>query len=84
MRQKKIGRPVKFELTEQTRQAIDDYLKAAGKKRGEFLFIGQRGAGRPMTTRRYARLVSEWTASFRLNADLFSAHSLRQTRATLI
>jgi hypothetical protein len=29
VRQKKTGRPVKFELTDQTRQAIDDYLKAA-------------------------------------------------------
>ena len=38
VRQKKTGQPVKFELTEQTRQAIDDYLKAAGKKPGEFLF----------------------------------------------
>src|ERR1700691_6166215 len=32
VRQKKTGRPVKFELRDQTRQAIDDYLKAAGKK----------------------------------------------------
>ena len=38
VRQKKTGRPVKFELTDQTRQAIDDYLKAAGKKPGDFLF----------------------------------------------
>jgi integrase len=29
VRQKKTGRPVKFELTDQTRQAIDDYLKSA-------------------------------------------------------
>jgi hypothetical protein len=32
VRQKKTGRPVRFELTEQTRQAVDDYIKAAGKK----------------------------------------------------
>jgi hypothetical protein len=37
VRQKKTGRPVRFELTEQTRQAVDDYIKAAGKKPGEFL-----------------------------------------------
>ena len=43
VRQKKTGRPVKFELTEQTRQAVDDYLKAAHKKPGEFLFTGRRG-----------------------------------------
>ena len=27
VRQKKTGRPVKFELTDQTRQAVDDYLQ---------------------------------------------------------
>src|ERR1700674_4702894 len=38
VRQRKTGRPVRFELTEQTRQAVDDYLKATGKVPGEFLF----------------------------------------------
>jgi hypothetical protein len=42
VRQKKTGRPVRFELTEQTRQAVDEYLKAANKKPGEFLFAGRR------------------------------------------
>ena len=28
VRQRKTGRPVRFELSEQTRQAIDDYLRA--------------------------------------------------------
>src|SRR3984957_15394844 len=34
VRQKKTGRPVRFELSEQTRQAVDDYLKAANKGLG--------------------------------------------------
>ena len=38
VRQKKTGRPVRFELSEQTRQAVDDYLKVANKRPGEFLF----------------------------------------------
>ena len=67
VRQKKTGRPVKFELTDQTRQAIDDYLKAAGKKPGDFLFIGRRGFGQCMTTRQYARLLSGWIASIGLD-----------------
>ena len=36
VRQKKTGRPVKFELTDQTRQAIDDYLKAAARSQANF------------------------------------------------
>src|SRR5262244_3070052 len=51
VRQRKTGRPVKFELTEQTRQAIEDYLRAFGKKPGEFLFTGRRHSCRCMTTR---------------------------------
>jgi len=31
VRQKKTGQPVRFELTEQTRQAVDDYMRAAAK-----------------------------------------------------
>src|SRR5215211_7619717 len=41
IRQKKTGRAVRFELSEQARQAIDDYLKVANKKPGEFLFAGR-------------------------------------------
>jgi integrase len=84
VRQRKTGRPVKFELTDQTRQAVDDYLRAAGKKPGEFLFTGSRGMGRCMTSRQYARLVSRWIASIGLDSKLFGTHSLRRTKATLI
>src|ERR1700689_3680130 len=33
VRQKKTGRPVRFEVTEQTRQAVDEYLRLASRKR---------------------------------------------------
>ncbi|MGB9350571.1 MAG: integrase, partial [Pseudolabrys sp.] len=32
VRQRKTGRPVRFELTEQTRQAIDDYLRVLSQE----------------------------------------------------
>jgi len=84
VRQKKTGQTVRFEMTEQTRQAVDDYIRAANKKPGEFLFIGRRGAGQCMTTRQYARLVSGWVGSIGLDPRLFGTHSLRRTKATLI
>ena len=84
VRQKKTGQPVKFELTEQTRQAVDDYLRAARKQPSEPLFTGRRGAGQCMTTRQYARLVSEWVAGIGLDPHFFGTHSLRRTKATLI
>jgi integrase len=84
VRQRKTGRPVKFELTDQTRQALDGYLRAAGKEPGEFLFTGRRDNGQCMTTRQYARLLSEWVSSIGLDSKLFGTHSLRRTKATLI
>jgi len=84
VRQKKTRQPVRFELTEQTRQAVDDYIRVAGKKPGEFLFGGRQGPGRYMTTRQYARLVSEWISSIGLDPSLFGTHFLRRTKATLI
>src|SRR5882762_10435874 len=35
VRQKKTGQPVRFELTEQTRQAIDEYVRAFDRRCGE-------------------------------------------------
>ena len=84
VRQKKTGRPVRFELTEATRQAVDDYVRAAGKKPGEYLFTGRGGPARSLTTRQYARLLGEWIASIGLDPHLFGTHSLRRTKATLI
>jgi integrase len=84
VRQKKTGRPIRFELTEQTRQADDDYIKAAGRKPGEFLFSGRGDYNPCMTPRQYARLVSSWVAAIGLDPHFFGTHSLRRTKATLI
>ncbi len=84
VRQKKTGHPVKFELTEQTREAVDDYIKVAGKRPGEYLFASCRNHGRCMTTRQYARLVSGWLAGIGLDPHFFGTHSLTRTKATLI
>jgi integrase len=84
VRPKKTGRPVTLELTKQTREAVDDHLKVANKRPGEFLFASRRGPDRSITTRQYTRLVSEWIGSIGLDPRLFGTHSLRRTKATLI
>lgn len=83
IRQKKTGRPVRFELTDQTRLAVDDYLRMTGRRSGQFLFAG-RGDTFGLTTRQYARLVHEWVASIGLDPAKFGTHSLRRTKAVLI
>ena len=84
VRQSKTGRPVRFELTDQTREAVDAYLHRTGRAPGECLFPGRRGPGEHLTTRQYARLVREWVASIGLDPLTFGTHSMRRTKATLI
>lgn len=80
VRQKKTGHPVRFELTEQTRQAIDGYLRETGRQPGQFLFAGRGEPRCGLTTRQYARLVGEWVASIGLDPLKFGTHSLRRQR----
>jgi integrase len=84
IRQKKTGQPVRFELTEQTRQAVDEYVRASGKKPGQFMFNGRLRPDWSITTRQYARLTSAWIAGIGLDPHIFGTHSLRRTKATLI
>ena len=73
-----------FELTDHTREVVDAHLKMARKKPGEFLFTSPRRPGEGMTTRQYARFVSDWIAGIGLDPHVFGTHSLRRTKATLI
>lgn len=84
VRQKKTGRPVKFEITENTRESVDRYLKETGKKPGDFLFSGRGQPPHSLTTRQYARLLGNWIEQIGLDPSLFGTHSIRRTKATLI
>jgi integrase len=84
VRQRKTGRPVRFELTEVTRQALDDYLRTSGRRPGQCLFLGRCGPDQHLTTRQYARLVSQWVSGIGLGPLKYATHSMRRTKATLI
>jgi site-specific recombinase XerC len=82
--QKKTGRPVQFEITEQTRDTVARWIDASGLRHGGFLFPSRICAGRPIRTRQYARLVSRWISSLGLDPARYGTHSLRRTKPTLI
>ena len=84
IRQKKTGRPVKFEITDHTRAAIDDFLRIKQTTQRGYLFCGRGNPDQHLSTRQYARLVSDWVALAGLNPLQFGTHSLRRTKATLI
>lgn len=81
VRQQKTGRPVKFEITEQTRTALDIYISKFSLKEERYLFKGRHDH---LTTRQYARLVGDWVELVGLDRKRFGTHSLRRTKAALI
>ena len=84
IRQKKTGRPVQFEITELTRQAIDAYINSADSKLDAYLFPGRGSACEHLTARQYARLLNQWISSIDLDPLKYGTHSIRRTKATLI
>ena len=71
----KTARPVRCELAEVTRQALDDYLLESGRKAGQLLFPGRRAADQSLTTRQYARLLSQWISGAGLDRLKYATHS---------
>jgi len=82
--QQKTSRPVKFELTEQTRQALEAWIEKTRLRPDQYLFPS-RLKGRPhISTRQYARIVKSWVAEIGLAPADYGTHSRRRTKATLI
>jgi len=61
------GRPVQFELTEQTREAIRDWLSERRLQDGDSLFPNRVHHCSHLSTRQYARIVDHWVASIGLD-----------------
>ena len=55
--QKKTQRPVQFEITEQTRDAVAAWIAAAHLKPEQFLFASRVSASPHLSTRHYSRIV---------------------------
>ena len=82
--QQKTGRPVQFEVTEQTRAAIRDWLANTGPASGQYLFPS-RFHGQPhISARQYARIVHRWVERAGLASSAYGTHSLRRTKAAQI
>jgi integrase len=82
--QKKTGRPVQFELTEQTRVAVGEWLGAIDAREGRYLFPS-RLRGKPhLSTRQYARIVHRWADRAGLDSSAYGTHSLRRTKPAQI
>ncbi len=82
--QKKTQRPVQFEITEQTRDAVSVWIAEAHLKPDQYLFPSRVSESPHLSTRQYSRIVGSWVGSIGLDPAAYGTHSLRRTKATLI
>nr|WP_290649306.1 tyrosine-type recombinase/integrase [Aquisalimonas sp.] len=82
--QKKTGRPVQFELTPHTRQAVEAWVSEAHLQPGSSLFPSRVHDSPHISTRQYAGIVKSWVTELGLDPAVYGTHSLRRTKATLV
>ena len=82
--QQKTERPVQFEITEQTRKSISEWLKLATLRSDSFLFPSRIHESPHLSTRQYARIVNDWVEEIGLDPVNYGTHTMRRTKASLI
>lgn len=82
--QQKTKRPVQFEITEQTRKSVAEWIALSHLAAGDFVFPSRIHASPHLTTRQYARIVHQWVREIGLDDACYGTHSMRRTKAALI
>jgi integrase len=82
--QQKTHRPVQFEITEQTRDSLANWISQAKLKSDDYLFPSRVHDSPHLSTRQYARIVEHWVKSIGLDPVAYGTHTMRRTKATLV
>jgi integrase len=82
--QQKTQRPVQFEITDPTREAVGAWIGYAGLTSESSLFPSRLHGSAHLSTRQYARIVNSWVRQLGLDTASYGTHTLRRTKATLI
>lgn len=82
--QQKTSKPVQFEIMEQTRESISNWIEFARLGYSDYLFKSRFKSSLHISTRQYARIVESGVAQFGLDPASYGTHSMRRTKASLI
>lgn len=82
--QNKTKQPVQFELTENTRESIADWVTSVEMMACPFMFPSRFHERCHISTRQYGRLVRNWVTAIGLEPSGYGTHSLRRTKAAEI
>jgi len=82
--QQKTGQPVQFEITEQSRDSISNWITDAELMADDYLFKSRNRVSSHLSTRQYARRVNVWVSDIGLDSAEYGTHSMMRTKASLI
>ncbi len=82
--QQKTGRPVQFEITEQTRRSLGDWIERRRGAGTDWLFPSRMHPDCHLSTRQYSRLLKTWISIIGLEPSGYGTHSLRRTKVCLL
>lgn len=80
----KTGRPVQFEITPKTKDAITAWIKFNALKNDDYLSKSRVKTNDHLTTQQSARIVKRWVISIDLDPTAYGTHSMRRAKASLI
>ena len=80
--QQKTKRPVQFEITEQTKEAVASWITQARLKPEDYLFPSRLHESPHLSTRQYARMVDGWVREIGLDPAAYGTHTLRRTKVS--
>lgn len=82
--QQKTSKPVHFEITPPTRDAVAVWIKEAGLRSDDYLFPSRVHDSPHLGTRQYARILDSWIEEIGLDPTAYGTHTIRRTKASLI
>jgi hypothetical protein len=82
--QSKTGKPVRFEITETTRQSLERWIADPEMLGLEYLWPRRLHHSPHLSTRQYARILRDWVTSIGLEASAYGTHSMRRTKVAQI
>jgi integrase len=83
--QVKTARPLICSLGSAARDAVKELIAERGTRLDTFLFTSSTSyVNAPMSTRQFRNLVKQWVEMIGLDPTLYSCHSLRRTKASII
>ncbi|MCG7915713.1 MAG: tyrosine-type recombinase/integrase [Candidatus Thiodiazotropha weberae] len=82
--QQKMGQQVRFEITDQPRVAVQQWITAADLRGDTWLFASRVRPEAHISTRQYTRIVKAWVAMIGLDPSVYGTHSIRRTKASII